>query len=82
MDMSRRRTRACRLIERAISSCSCAGSFSSMSAGLGSAADSLTLVFSRLAWVSVISPSFTARCSNSQEASCISRVVSRMLSVA
>ena len=29
-----------------------------------------------------ISPSFTARCSNSQEASCIRRVVTRMLSVA
>ena len=47
-----------------------------------SAADSLTLVFSLLAWASDISPSLTARCSSSQEASCISRVVSRMLSVA
>ena len=46
------------------------------------AAESLTLVFSWLAWVSDISPSLTARCSRSQEASCISRVVSRMLSVA
>src|SRR5665647_2009234 len=47
-----------------------------------SAADSLTLVFSLLAWASDISPSLTARCSSSHEASCISLVVSRMLSVA
>src|SRR5438309_2093488 len=43
---------------------------------------SLTLVFSFCACASDISPSLTARCSRSQEASCISRVVSRMLSVA
>jgi len=36
----------------------------------------------RLAWLKVISPSLTARCSNSHEASCIKRVVRRMLSVA
>ena len=47
-----------------------------------SAAASFTLAFSLLAWASDISPSLTARCSSSQDASCISRVVSRMLSVA
>src|ERR1700738_5230223 len=76
------RTLLCRFIERTIRSCNCCGSFVIMSSGPGSAALSLTLVFSRLAWVSVISPSFTARCSNSHDASCIRRVVSRMLSVA
>ena len=49
---------------------------------LCSPAESLTLAFSLLAWASDISPSLTARCSSSQDASCISRVVSRMLSVA
>src|SRR5258708_3310578 len=82
MVVSRRRTLACSDIERAITSCSACGSFSIMSFGPGSAALSLPLVFPRLAWVSVISPSLTARCSNSHDASCIRRVVSRMLSVA
>ena len=50
--------------------------------GPGCGGENFTLDFSRLAWASVISPSFTARCSRSHEASCISRVVSRMLSVA
>jgi DNA polymerase I len=47
--LSRRRTRSCRLIERAIRSCNCCGSLSIVSVGPGSAAESLTLVFSRLA---------------------------------
>ena len=80
--VSRRRTFVCSVIDRAISSCNCGGSFSSMSSVPGSAAESFTLVFSRLAWLSVISPSFTARCSSSHEANCIRRVVRRMLSVA
>src|ERR1700738_626202 len=49
MVLSRRRTFVCRLMERTIRSCNCCGSFSIMSSGPGSAALSLTLVFSRLA---------------------------------
>ena len=45
-------------------------------------AENLTFSFSTRAFSAVISPSLTARCSSSQEASCISRVVSRMDSVA
>ena len=41
-----------------------------------------TRFFSVWAWSAEISPSATARCSRSQEAICISRVVSRMLSLA
>src|SRR3954468_24099431 len=82
MVVSRRRTFPCKVMERAIRTCNWPGSFAIMSGAPGSAAESFTLVFSRLAWVSVISPSLTARCSKSHDASCISRVVSRMLSVA
>ena len=46
------------------------------------AVSSRTLDFSEATWSRVISPEFAARCSSSQDASCISRVVRRMLSVA
>jgi hypothetical protein len=58
---SSRRTRSSSLSERAIRSRSFCGNRRAISSSGGSAGESFTLVFSWLAWMSDISPSFTAR---------------------
>src|SRR5262245_53223807 len=82
MVASSRRTALCNALERSISARKRSGKSLMFCSSLYSALASFTLAFSLLAWASDISPSLTARWSRSQDASCISRVVSRMLSVA
>ena len=54
----------------------------SQSLSSGRAVSSRTLDFSIATWSRVISPELAARCKSSQEATCISRVVSRIDSAA
>src|SRR3954465_12761508 len=80
--VSRRRTALCSALERWINARRRSGRSVMFCSSACSTPESLTLAFSLLAWASDTSPSLTARWSRSQDASCISRVVSRMLSVA
>ena len=75
--------RLCRRSDRAVSSCSSGGSWAKTPGPEATSwVERRTLCFSASARAGSRSPSFTARCTSSQEATCMRRVVRRMLSAA